>query len=92
MNQSETKKLIQVSIAIIRHKNQVLLGWRDEKLAQGGCYEFAGGQIELGEMPEQAVVREVQEEVGIDVTPIKRFASFQFDYPDRLLSLFFFFF
>lgn len=89
MNQSETKKLIQVSIAIIRYKNQVLLGWRDEKLAQGGCYEFAGGKIELGETPEQAVVREVREEVGIDVTPIKRFASFQFDYPDRLLSLFF---
>ena len=89
MNQSETKKSIQVSIAIIRYQNQVLLGWRDEKLAQGGCYEFAGGKIELGETAEQAVIREVQEEVSIDVTPIKCFASFQFDYPDRLLSLFF---
>ena len=89
INQTEMKKLIQVSIAIIRHKNQVLLGWRDENLHQGGCYEFAGGKLEAGETPEQALIREIQEEVGIDVMPIKRFASFQFDYSDRCLSLFF---
>ena len=89
INQTEMKKLIQVSIAIIRHKNQVLLGWRDENLHQGSCYEFAGGKLEAGETPEQALIREIQEEVGIDVMPIKRFASFQFDYSDRCLSLFF---
>ncbi|WP_374295279.1 8-oxo-dGTP diphosphatase MutT [Acinetobacter sp.] len=83
------KKHIQVSIAIIRHKNQVLLGWRDENLHQGGCYEFAGGKLEARETPEHAVIREVQEEVDIDVMPLKRFASFQFDYSDRCLSLFF---
>ena len=89
INQTEMKQSIQVSIAIIRHKNQVLLGWRDENLHQGGCYEFAGGKLEIGETPEQTVIREVQEEVGIDVIPIKRFASFTFDYSDRGLSLFF---
>lgn len=89
MNTDNLQKSISVSIAIIRHQNQILLGWRDQKLAQGGCYEFPGGKVEQGETPEQAVIREVFEEVGIAVQPIKRFATFQYQYPDRLLTLFF---
>lgn len=35
-----SKKSVHIAIALIRHKDQMLIGWRDEQLHQGGCYEF----------------------------------------------------
>lgn len=82
-----SKKHVHVSIALIRQAGNILLGWRDESLPQGGCYEFPGGKIEQGESPEQALQREVLEEVGISIQVIKRFEQIYFDYSERTVTL-----
>ena len=57
---------IPVVAAIIRRGNSVLLGKRPEDSTLAGRWEFPGGKIELGEVPEHALARELQEELGID--------------------------
>ena len=85
-----TKKSTHVAIALIRYKNQILIGWRDEKLHQGGCYEFPGGKVEKDETAEQAVQREVLEEVGIAVAVAQLYHTKHFDYGDKEVFLEFF--
>ena len=52
--------------------------------------EFPGGKIESGETPEQALVRELQEEVGITVTTSTLFDKLEYQFPDRHITLWFF--
>lgn len=56
---------IPVVTAIIRKNGLVLLGQRPEGNSLAGQWEFPGGKIELGEIPEQALKRELSEELGI---------------------------
>ncbi|VDZ80881.1 7,8-dihydro-8-oxoguanine-triphosphatase [Salmonella bongori] len=44
---------------------------------------FLGGKIEAGETPEQALIRELQEEVGITPTQVTLFDSLEYQFPDR---------
>ncbi|NMA61130.1 MAG: (deoxy)nucleoside triphosphate pyrophosphohydrolase [Firmicutes bacterium] len=57
---------LPVIAAIIRQDNQVLLCQRKEG-ALAGKWEFPGGKIENGETPEECLVREIQEELAIDI-------------------------
>lgn len=57
---------IPVVTALIRRHNNVLLGQRPEGHSLPGVWEFPGGKIEAGESPEQALARELSEELGID--------------------------
>lgn len=82
--------VIQVAIGLIMYQGKILLGWRDEALHQGGRFEFPGGKIEKDEQPEAAVIREIKEEVGIDVEVIKLFQALIFNYPDRTVHLSFY--
>jgi len=64
-----------VANAVISKGDKVLIGkkvegWHPVNL--GGKWHFPGGRVELGEKPEQTIVREMKEETGLDVT-IKRF-------------------
>lgn len=61
-------KLIDVAVAVIHYKNKYLLGFRDENQHQGNRYEFVGGKIEKYETPKEALVREVYEEIGLDIS------------------------
>ena len=56
-----------VAAAIINSKGEVLLARRPPHAHQGGLWEFPGGKIENGEDVQQALVRELHEELGIDV-------------------------
>jgi 8-oxo-dGTP diphosphatase len=49
--------------------------------ALGLQWEFPGGKLEPGESPEQAIVREVREELGVSATPLERLDSVTHDYP-----------
>ncbi|MFZ4403849.1 MAG: (deoxy)nucleoside triphosphate pyrophosphohydrolase [Pseudobdellovibrionaceae bacterium] len=64
---SRLKKLhwIPVSAGLIRRENKVLVGQRPEHDSLPGLWEFPGGKIELGESPEEALARELDEELGI---------------------------
>ncbi|GAA5006072.1 thiamine phosphate synthase [Acinetobacter puyangensis] len=81
------QKVVHVAIGLIVHQGKILVAWRDEQLHQGGCYEFPGGKVEPFEDSRQAVLREIKEEVNIDVNVIKLFHSLQFEYPDRHVKL-----
>ncbi len=56
----------------------------------GGFWEFAGGKIEQGETEEQAVKRELNEEVGISVLACEPFITVTHEYPSKTLTLHFF--
>jgi 8-oxo-dGTP diphosphatase len=57
---------IPVVAAMIRKEGQVLLGQRPEEGTLPGVWEFPGGKIEAGESPEEALQRELNEELGIE--------------------------
>ncbi|SRR5690606_20249181 len=60
-------KSIQVAIAIIAHNQRILICRRPDDTVLGGLWEFPGGKVETGESVEHCLLREVREELGIDV-------------------------
>lgn len=58
---------IDVAVAVIHFGDQYLLGFRNAKQHQGNRYEFVGGKIEANETAKQALIREVFEEIGLDI-------------------------
>lgn len=62
-----TKLLLVVAVALIDADGRILLSQRPEGKALAGLWEFPGGKVEEGERPEHALIRELQEELGIKV-------------------------
>jgi 8-oxo-dGTP diphosphatase len=61
------KLTLVVACALIDADNRVLIAQRPEGKTLAGLWEFPGGKFEPGERPEQALIRELHEELGIDV-------------------------
>ena len=59
--------VLVVAVALIDVDGRVLIAKRPEGKKLAGLWEFPGGKVELGERPEQALIRELKEELGIDV-------------------------
>jgi 8-oxo-dGTP diphosphatase len=84
--------LIVVAAALTNEHGDFLLQRRPQGRAMAGLWEFPGGKVELGETPELALMRELNEELGINVTidslhPIT-FATTQNDRRGILLLLY----
>ncbi len=63
------KKLVTVvAAALIDADGRILVAQRPEGKSMAGLWEFPGGKVDAGEKPEAALVRELQEELGIDTT------------------------
>ena len=82
-------KVVRVAAAIIEKNGQFLLSKRLEHLHQGGKWEFPGGKIEADESVEQALIRELQEELAITAIEQKHFESLTFSYPEKTVELHF---
>ena len=87
-----TKKSIHVAVGVIYRNNQLFICKRPDNKHQGGLWEFPGGKIERGETPEAALIRELKEELSIDVTaaclaPLS-FASHAYDAFHLLMPLY----
>ena len=83
------KPLYRVVGALLNEpRGKILACRRPEGDAWAGWWEFPGGKIEEGESQEQAVVREIEEELGISVTPQSCVAQISHDYGDRDVELF----
>ncbi|WP_307369049.1 (deoxy)nucleoside triphosphate pyrophosphohydrolase [Brevundimonas sp. SORGH_AS_0993] len=59
--------VLVVAVALIDVDGRVLIAKRPEGKKLAGLWEFPGGKVEPGERPEQALIRELKEELGIDV-------------------------
>ena len=59
--------LIVVAAALVDRDGRLLVQQRPEGLSMAGLWEFPGGKLEPGETPEQALIRELGEELAIDV-------------------------
>ena len=64
-----TRLLLVVAAALIDGKGRILLAQRPKEKHMGGLWEFPGGKLEAGERPEEALARELHEELGIVVNP-----------------------
>ena len=62
--------MIEVIAAIIRNNNKTLIARRRPNKHLGGYWEFPGGKIENGETPEECLVREIKEELGVSINVI----------------------
>lgn len=84
-------KHLQVAVGIIRdNQQQIFLAQRSASAYMGNMWEFPGGKIEAGEMPEQALKRELQEETGIDVVSATPYDVVDHTYSDLRVTLHFF--
>ena len=59
--------MLVAAVALIDADGRVLLAQRPEGKAMAGLWEFPGGKVNAGETPEKALIRELDEELGIDV-------------------------
>lgn len=80
--------MIDVVAAIIRNKEgKILIAQRNLKKSQGGLWEFPGGKIETNETKEQAIVREIKEELNMDIKCDSYFDEKVYEYPDKTIRL-----
>jgi 8-oxo-dGTP diphosphatase len=63
---ASSRLLLVVACALVDADRRVLIAQRPEGKAMAGLWEFPGGKIEPGETPESALIRELQEELGIE--------------------------
>lgn len=80
-------KVVEVAVGVIKRGTQVYISKRADALHQGGKWEFPGGKRETGESMEQALARELAEEVGIQVTQQQPLLVIEHDYGDKQVKL-----
>lgn len=80
-----------VAAGIIHRNGQILLGQRRKGDRHSLKWEFPGGKVEVGESPQQALVRELREELQIEATVGSELARYEHEYPggSRVHLLFF---
>ena len=83
------KKHLEVVGAVFIEKGAVLAARRGESKYPyvAHKYEFAGGKIEPGESAEQALMRELKEELCADIRVVRPFLTMEHEYPDFTITL-----
>lgn len=79
-------KTINVVAAIIIKDNKIFATQRGYGEFKDG-WEFPGGKVEQGEAPENAIVREIKEELDTVIEVIEHFDTVEYDYPNFHLSM-----
>jgi len=79
-------KIVKVVAAIITKDNKIFATQRGYGDFKDG-WEFPGGKVEPGESPEEAIVREIKEELGADIIVTGFLTTVEHDYPEFHLSM-----
>jgi 8-oxo-dGTP diphosphatase len=83
--------MVQVVAAILERDGNVLIGQRQPEQSHPLKWEFPGGKVEPGETPEQALTRELEEELAIGNAAGMEIARYEYQYPgkDPIVLIFF---
>ena len=83
--------MVQVVAAIIEREGRILIGRRMKEQSHPLKWEFPGGKVEPGETPEQALARELEEELDIRAASGPEITRYEYTYPgkDPILLIFF---
>lgn len=87
------QKRVHVAVAVIRKPSaeltRILIARRADEAHQGGLWEFPGGKVEAGETVQDALQRELEEELGITIVPqaLAPLIQIRHDYPDKQVML-----
>lgn len=79
-------KKVRVVAAVIRHEDKIFATQRGYGEMKGG-WEFPGGKIEEGETPQQALKREIEEELDSEIQVGDLIDTIEYDYPSFHLSM-----
>lgn len=86
-NQGETMKIVDVAVGVIKRGEMIFVSKRGASLHQGGKWEFPGGKREADESIEQALSRELLEEINIQVGSQQPLMIIEHDYGDKKVRL-----
>lgn len=80
---------VEVAVAVICYQTKYLLAFRNSKQHQGDRYEFVGGKMETGESAKSALIREVTEEIGLNLqaAQLSKLGRIVHDYGDKRVRL-----
>jgi 8-oxo-dGTP diphosphatase len=80
-------KEVHVAVGVVTKNGQYFVCKRADHQHQGGKWEFPGGKVESGETVEKALSRELQEEIGIELTHCYPLTEISHDYGDKRVLL-----
>ena len=83
------RAVVDVAVGVLMQGEAFLLTSRPEGKVYAGYWEFPGGKLESGESVEQALRRELQEELGITIGALQVWKTQMVDYPHALVRLHF---
>lgn len=79
--------ITKVTCALIEQYGRVLITQRSESMSQAMLWEFPGGKVEEGETEEACLIREIKEELNLNITPLHRLTPVIQDYGDKTIEL-----
>jgi len=86
-----TLKHLTIAVGIIRNpQHEIFITQRNAGSHMAGFWEFPGGKVDAGETPEQALMRELDEETGIVPVSVQPLKSVEHAFDDRRVTLHFF--
>jgi len=80
-------RLRVVAAALFDAEGRVLIAERPAGKHMAGWWEFPGGKVAAGESDEQALVRELREELGVESRALAEIMTLSHEYPDRIVDL-----
>lgn len=80
-------KVIRVAAGLVFRDGTLLIAQRRPDQHLGGYWEFPGGKLEPGETPETCLVRELDEELGIEVQVLDLIDEVEHAYPEKTVSI-----
>ena len=92
MGKRKDKLYIEAAAGLIRRESDgsFLISQRHLDDFLGGLWEFPGGKRRSGESLERCLRREIKEEIGVNVEVGARHKAISFEYPDRIVNLYFY--